>query len=776
MRILVFFLFSLILLSNSVKGQVNVQDSLALVDLYNSTNGNGWTIKTNWLSNQPVATWYGVLTNNNRVSSIDLNNNNLTGTIPATLGNLLYLLSLQLDVNQLSGSIPASLGNLVNLQYLSLILNQLTGPVPASLGNMTSLGWMRLADNQLSGSIPSSLGNLSNLQYFYLGDNRFTGTIPASLGNLTNLLFLQLYINQLTGPIPSSLGNLSNLVDLELTLNQLSGPIPSSLGNLSNLSTLALQENQLSGPIPASLGNLNFYNLFIGYNYFTFDGMELIAQQSAVQKAYAPQGIIPVSISCGKLSVSVGGTPANNTYRWYNDVGVLQATVVADSTFTPSVAGNFYVVVSNSIAIQLLLHSDTLYGNVSKKTVNASICDGQFYALPSGKQVNTTGTFNDTLKSVSGCGDSLITILNLVVSTLSTYNSTRTICGGQYYTLPSGININTPGVYHDTLRSVLGCDSIITTIILNVDNSVQQMKDSLVICPGIPSVVLNAGNFSNTYSWNTGSTSNTITVSSQGLYSVIVHGINGCKAYDTFMVIPKNAPHILLDKNIVLCNGQPKLIDAGGGYQRYLWNTGSSSRSITIQSTGLYWVTISDQFNCSATDSTDVNQSANPPSGFLPPDTAICSYTDIAIGPASKFEKYLWNTSETSGTIVVKQPGVYSLFVTDINNCVGTDSITINKKQCVEGLFVPNAFTPNGDGVNDILRPVNLNNINLSKFDFTIFNRWGQRVFESTNPSQGWDGKINGSQQNFGTYVWMLNYQFQGGPPTNEKGIVVLIR
>src|ERR1700712_2208392 len=80
-------------------GQVNVTDSLTLVDLYNSTNGNGWTNKGNWLTAQSVDSWYGITVNSNRVYTIDLRNNTLSGTLPSTIGNLTGLQSLQLDQN-----------------------------------------------------------------------------------------------------------------------------------------------------------------------------------------------------------------------------------------------------------------------------------------------------------------------------------------------------------------------------------------------------------------------------------------------------------------------------------------------------------------------------------------------------------------------------------------------------------------------------------------------------------------------------------------------------
>ncbi len=121
------------------------------------------------------------------------------------------VVQLELIDNQLTGSIPAELGNLTKLQTLSLINNQLTGRIPPELGNLTNLQMLNLDKNQLTGSIPPALGNLTKLRALNLTYNRLTGSIPPALGNLTNLWVLDLSDNRLTGCIPSSLRSLKNI-------------------------------------------------------------------------------------------------------------------------------------------------------------------------------------------------------------------------------------------------------------------------------------------------------------------------------------------------------------------------------------------------------------------------------------------------------------------------------------------------------------------------------------------------------------------------------------
>ena len=196
--------------------------------------------------------------------------NQLTGTIPATLGNLASLESLAMGRNELSGPIPAELGNLSGLTLLALGGNQLTGTVPTWLGDLNNLEWLFLWGNQMTGPIPTELVNLTNLKLLELGSNQLSGSIPSDLGNLASLERLTLHGNQLSETIPTSLGNLSDLEYLSLSHNLLSGSVPTQLGNLSNLEVLSLADNQLTGTIPASLGRLaNLERLYLSQNQLT---------------------------------------------------------------------------------------------------------------------------------------------------------------------------------------------------------------------------------------------------------------------------------------------------------------------------------------------------------------------------------------------------------------------------------------------------------------------------------------------------------------------------
>lgn len=160
----------------------------------------------------------------------------------------------------------------------------------------------------------------------------------------------------------------------------MSGPVPSSIGKLVNLSQVNLNNNRLSGSIPSSIGNL-VHNIYLNlrYNYFTFDGMELIAKEFTAA-FYDHQKNIPVNQNGNTLSVSAGGTLSNNTYKLLKWNGPSNYTLVAtnygDSVFHPTVSGIYQVKILNSVATGLVLYSKVIHYVVPTNPVIASSENG----------------------------------------------------------------------------------------------------------------------------------------------------------------------------------------------------------------------------------------------------------------------------------------------------------------------------------------------------------------------------------------------------------------
>ncbi|MFC2141034.1 leucine-rich repeat domain-containing protein [Acidobacteriota bacterium] len=250
-----------------LQAAIPAEERAALIALYNAANGDYWYDNSGWKGNNneldgfsqigSESTWYGITVSGDHVTEIEMEGNNLTGSLPVELENLKNLVLLDLDCNNLCDRIPAELGNLYNLEQLALRYNQLTGGIPSELVNLSNLEGLELEANQLSGSIPPEFGNLSNLKSLYLESNQLSGSIPPELGNLGNLKYLNLRNNRLSGSIPAELAHLSNLEGLGLDSNQLTGSIPVELENLGTLRFLDLAGNRLSGSIPVELTNIS---------------------------------------------------------------------------------------------------------------------------------------------------------------------------------------------------------------------------------------------------------------------------------------------------------------------------------------------------------------------------------------------------------------------------------------------------------------------------------------------------------------------------------------
>ena len=180
-------------------------DVAVLVALYHATDGANWTNNRNWLSEAPLDAWHGVTTDaEGRVTALQLENNQLRGSIPPALRSLASLQMLWLGYNQLSGELPPELGHLVNLTALQLHGNELRGAIPRELSRLAKLTRLWLFGNQFGGAIPPELSQLSSLEDLHLGENQLQGTIPPEFGRLTKLIRLGLYQNKLTGRYPPS--------------------------------------------------------------------------------------------------------------------------------------------------------------------------------------------------------------------------------------------------------------------------------------------------------------------------------------------------------------------------------------------------------------------------------------------------------------------------------------------------------------------------------------------------------------------------------------------
>ena len=294
------------------------------------------------------------------------------------------------------------------------------------------------------------------------------------------------------------------------------------------------------------------------------------------------------------------------------------------------------------------------------------------------------------------------------------------------------------------------------------------------------------------YSWSTGATSSSMLVNSSGTYGITVDR-NGCVASAQVVVSIVNIDQFSLGADTTLCPGAilPLSVDIPGA--AVLWQDGSTAHQYIVDSPGIYQAVISVG-SCTAQSAVEIGFTALPQPD-LGADQALCMGDTVLLsidpGPAQA----IWNTGETgpdlsattSGTytwsngtqqptLTTSQPGTYSVSVT--GNCIqATDTITIWPGSCTPLVHIPNAFTPDGDGINDRFSPSVVEA--LRSWTFLIFDRWGELVFSSTDPEGSWDGTFHGKDAPIGVYVWDLHYEANtlGGVVQERlRGSVSLVR
>jgi len=222
-------------------------------------------------------------------------------------------------------------------------------------------------------------------------------------------------------------------------------------------------------------------------------------------------------------------------------------------------------------------------------------------------------------------------------------------------------------------------------------------------------------------------------------------------------------------------NGSITLTAIGGRGNTLKWFTGSCGQTyigidtLTIPSpvqTTTYYARWENQCDTSACASVTVNVKPLPVVN-LGKDAVICEGEIVQLITDSIYTSYLWQDGSTNSSYVLSEPGVYWLTV-NYNNCFNSDTIIYTLCEPPLNIWIPNAFTPNGDGKNDAF---NIESINKIKdFHLYIYNRWGQVIFETNDINKGWDGTFKGKDIQEGVYIWKLEYQWDGNYNESSDG------
>lgn len=181
---------------------------------------------------------------------------NLTGEIPASLGNLKNLDSIFFLQNNLTGRIPSELSALTGLKSFDVSYNQLTGEIPAEISSWQKIELIHLFSNHFAGPIPSFIGDFPHLEVLQIWGNNFTLNLPENLGRNGRLLKLDVSLNRFTGLIPPDLCKSGRLETLILMNNFLSGPLPEGIGECKTLTKIRIGKNLLNGTIPPGVFNM----------------------------------------------------------------------------------------------------------------------------------------------------------------------------------------------------------------------------------------------------------------------------------------------------------------------------------------------------------------------------------------------------------------------------------------------------------------------------------------------------------------------------------------
>jgi gliding motility-associated-like protein len=442
--------------------------------------------------------------------------------------------------------------------------------------------------------------------------------------------------------------------------------------------------------------------------------------------------------------------------------------------------------------------------NWTTSTINPIICSGQTYTLPWGAVVTAAGTYHDTLRYVSTGCDSVRRTVNLTIQNWITSAINPIICTGQTYTLPWGAVVSSTGTYRDTLRYVnTGCDSVRRVVNLTVQSAITQPVQNQVICNG------------QTFTLPWGQV-----VSSAGIYRDTLRYINtGCDSIRRSVNLIVQSAQTFI-QNRTICQGQTytlpwgQVVSSSGTYRDTLHFTVTNCDSLyrivnlsvtpaavsgitasvcsgdtytlpwgTVVSTaGIYRDTTRTAIGCDSLIRSVTLTVMPKPTVTISKSNDIDCMVGTSKLNATGGVNYLWQPGSSLSNAAISNPvatptatTMYRVRVTSSNGCFKDDSIQVKviPGAAANGFLLPTAFTPNGDGKNDCFGLRTWGNVTNVRFE--IYNRWGEIVFRTSDPSQCWDGTYKGERQSTAVFVYQVWADTFCGP-VYRKGTVTLVR
>ncbi|MEO8589637.1 MAG: T9SS type B sorting domain-containing protein [Flavobacteriales bacterium] len=483
---------------------------------------------------------------------------------------------------------------------------------------------------------------------------------------------------------------------------------------------------------------------------------------------------------CGVGSTVLNAGNAGSTYLWNTGATTQQITVTTSGPYSVTVTNANLCSATDAITVQLNpLPVDALQDmtacETAPPTLNAGNTGSTYLwnttATTQSITPTTSGTYSVTVTTAQNCSATFDALITLVPTLTVSLGNDTSFCQGGSLTLDAGapgstylwstgattqtISVTTGTTYSVVVSngSCSATDAItVTTVTAPTDalTNVTQCVDQLP--------TLNAGNTGCTYLWNTGATTQTIIANTSNTYSVIVTNLAGCSGTFDAVVNLVQPPVVSLGLDTVLCEGETLEVDAGNPGASYHWSTGVTTQTTFISQSGTVSVTVNNGY-CQRTD--DITVQFNPSPARMAANQFYACLDDepryVILDAGNPGSRYGWSTGETSQVILAGAYGWYIVEVTNQYDCASRDSANVIEF-CPSAIWMPNTFTPDGDGINDIFIPVGKN---IATMHLLIFDRWGEMLFESDDPTVGWDGTYSGELVKNDMYVWRLTYQFR---------------
>ena len=257
-----------------------------------------------------------------------------------------------------------------------------------------------------------------------------------------------------------------------------------------------------------------------------------------------------------------------------------------------------------------------------------------------------------------------------------------------------------PGIYQVTIFDSFSCEIVDSVEIFDNDEPTLMPMISGVqsLCTD-SMAILEAGTFAN-YNWSTGDTTQQIIITAEGAYSVTVSDENGCTGSDTLVVTEVANPQVQISIAPTFCPGTPSILNAGIGFESYLWSDGSTGQTLTVTEAGDYSVTVTNADGCSGTAQVTLVEN-EPLEPDFSGDLSFCE-GDSTLIDAGDFTTYLWTTGDSTQQITITESGEYGVTITDGNGCVGSGAVTVEAQPNPEAQILGAAtFCPGSSTVLD---------------------------------------------------------------------------